>query len=171
MEKFDNVNLDFTSFYIEMKKALSIDTTIREFQNKIVHRILATNHLLFKMKISDYDLCTFCFSNSETIEHIFWDCMDIKNLWFRINSDLNLKEILGIEFDKLTILLGYTGDHDICKKSFNIFIVSVKYYIYKCKLGEKFPNYDSLKKDACSRCRIYKNINTKLNFEFIQYWD
>ena len=49
----------------------SIYTKLREFQYKIIHNYLPVNHNLFKWKVSDSNRCSYCFNESETIEHLF----------------------------------------------------------------------------------------------------
>ena len=64
------------------------DMILKEFQYKILHRYLAMNNLLYKMKKVDTNRCTFCNLYVETIIHIFYDCIESKNLWFMIQSVL-----------------------------------------------------------------------------------
>ena len=52
----------------------SIYTKLREFQYKIIHNYLPVNHNLFKWKVSDSNRCSYCFNESETIEHLFYSC-------------------------------------------------------------------------------------------------
>jgi hypothetical protein len=41
------------------------------FQYRIIHRILGTNSLLYKINQKPNDKCSFCLEEVETIEHIF----------------------------------------------------------------------------------------------------
>ena len=118
---------------------MATDVSLKAFQFKIIHRILATNRLLFKMKISNYDLCTFCTSASESISHLFWDCTIIKNLWFRVFEELKIREIfpLVVVNEKLIMFFGYKEDTVENTKLLNILIVMIKYFIYKASLDGK----------------------------------
>ena len=53
-------NNNFMMKYITNAFQYTDDTTLRWFQYRISHRILATNEYLFKIKIKDSKLCTFC---------------------------------------------------------------------------------------------------------------
>ncbi len=161
---------DLCEIYSVVHQSLSLNSTLKAFQFKILHRILATNRLLFKMNISAYDLCTFCMTHSESIEHLFWDCMDIKNIWFKLFDKLRLKDFLpNLKFDKKTILLGYTGDESINDiKCINLIIVIGKYYIYKEKLELKEPKFDNLFKYISYMTRIHTDINEKLHSPFMR---
>ena len=52
-------------------KSTSNDITLRWFHFRIIHRIIGTNNLLFKMRISDSNACTFCNNHPETVSHLF----------------------------------------------------------------------------------------------------
>ena len=47
-------------------------TRFREFQFKILHKMIATNSLLHKIKITDTNLCSFCLNFEETSIHLYW---------------------------------------------------------------------------------------------------
>lgn len=51
------------------------DTYLQWLQSRIIHRILGTNALLYKMNKCSSDLCTFCQGASEIIYHLFWDAV------------------------------------------------------------------------------------------------
>ena len=54
------------------------DSTVQWFQSRINHKILATNTLLYKMKLIEDPKCTFCTKRDETIEHLLWECECVK---------------------------------------------------------------------------------------------
>ena len=45
------------------------------FQFKLLHRRLATNDFLKRIKLRDNDFCNFCHIEEETLIHLFWNCM------------------------------------------------------------------------------------------------
>ena len=51
-----------------------IVTKIREFQYKVLNNIVFTNEKLFKFKILDSPLCSFCKREVESLEHLFYYC-------------------------------------------------------------------------------------------------
>ena len=166
--EFNNDDINFDDIYFTNFRALAKDSTLRAFQYKILNRILATNRLLFKMNISAYDLCTFCATHSESIEHLFWECMISKNVWFFIYEKLNLKNFIpDLVFDKKTILFGYLGDNQLWKQ-INLFIVIIKYYIYKARLDLKEPSVHDLKSYVSFLIRIHKEIYKELDFPFMR---
>ena len=59
---------------------LTKNTKLQWFQFRINHKILSTNSFLQKIKLKDTNICTFCRSETETIEHIVWDCEIVQAL-------------------------------------------------------------------------------------------
>ena len=55
----DTFHLDWEKIYLLPFKT-TLHTKLREFQYKILNRILYTNVMLFKFKIVDSPLCYFC---------------------------------------------------------------------------------------------------------------
>ena len=58
------------------------ETFIKSFQFKILNDILFTNHRLAEIGCVPSDLCAFCESESETINHLFYECsFDDSLIW------------------------------------------------------------------------------------------
>ena len=55
----ENFQLDWENIY-SLSFQTKLDTKLREFQYKVLHRICYTNKLLFKFRIVDSPLCYFC---------------------------------------------------------------------------------------------------------------
>ena len=62
------------------------ETKLRWFQYTILHRILTTNSVAYKLKFLDSEACTFCHKNKESIVHLFWECEIVRQFW---NAFLN----------------------------------------------------------------------------------
>mgnify|MGYP007040865691 CR=1 FL=1 len=58
---------------------LTRDPTLKWFQYRLHHIIIATNTLLTKNCIKNSDLCTFCNLHKETLMHLFCDCEIVKD--------------------------------------------------------------------------------------------
>ena len=50
----------------------TVDSKLRNFQYKLLMRIIPTNVLLFKYKIKSSNLWDFCNTNIESNKHLFW---------------------------------------------------------------------------------------------------
>ena len=97
------------------------ETKIQYLQFRFIHRILGTNKLLNRMKLTDNPLCSFCGLSEESIEHLFWDC-DIS-----ANFILDVEQrVLGSQFilSKSDIIFCYKF---WLKHPYNFLIFHMKY--------------------------------------------
>ena len=63
--------LDWKGIYSNVFRC-AIDTKTREFQYKILNRILPLNNFLFKIGKTNSPLCSFCQSSEENMSHFFF---------------------------------------------------------------------------------------------------
>ena len=65
----------------------TIDNRTRDFQYKLIHRIITTKSFLYIIGRSDDKdaLCSFCNEESETLEHLFFSCSIITKLRKKIH--------------------------------------------------------------------------------------
>ncbi len=102
VEEFPALNqIHFKNFYILPYKTVS-DSKIHVFQYKLLHRILACKHNLFKWKIIDNDKRTHC-NEIKTIEHLFYNCSQAKSFITQIEYWIN--RTYGKHFLLLTFYL------------------------------------------------------------------
>ena len=125
--------LDWEKIYLLPFKT-TLDTKLREFQYKILNRILYTNKMLFKFKKVDSPLCDFCEKELETIEHLFFHCTKVSTFWNDLKSVLDSFNIT-IRFDIMNVLFGIL-DTDNISILVNYIILESKYFIYRCKLNK-----------------------------------
>ena len=60
--------------YIVSPSEVAIGSRSREFEFKVLHRNLATNKFLHNIDLAPSFLCTFCKTESESIEHHLIEC-------------------------------------------------------------------------------------------------
>ena len=90
----DTVHLDWEKIYLLPSKG-TLHTRLREFQYKILNRILYTNEMLFKMKKFDSPWCYFCGAEQlETSEHFFFYCSKVRVFWDEVTVMLNSQGLL-----------------------------------------------------------------------------
>ena len=105
------------------------------FQYKILNRILATNSFLYKLKLKETNLCTFCNETKESIMHLFWECPVVRNFWIEIKNLYRETCNIELSLSASNIILG-SSIFDI---STNYFIILIKYFIYSCRLRASRP--------------------------------
>ena len=130
-----------------------LNTKLQTFQYKIYHRFLYTNSLLLKCKLSETQLCSFCFETKETLSHFFFECTFVHNLWLQFAEKVQSKCTIPVIISLEICLFGTLCDdyRDILNTCFLI----IRYYIYMCKLREEKPN---LKQCLCI-LEFYKNLD------------
>ena len=67
---------------------ITLDTKLREFHYKILHRICYTTVMLFKFGSSETPLCYFCNEELETLEHFLFHCKKVNTFWNELNTIL-----------------------------------------------------------------------------------
>ena len=65
--------VDWTKVYM-LPRQVTIESSLRSFQYKILNNILYLNEKLFKFKIAASQLCSLCKLHNETIIHLFTSC-------------------------------------------------------------------------------------------------
>ena len=119
-------------------KNLCKETKLREFQFKLIHRIIVTKKVLCRFGIKPDDDCLYC-GEKDSVDHSFKDCRFVISFdtevikWF--NARNNSKFNPTIE-EKLFGLDKSSYNKELVKK-FNYTMLFMRYYIYSCKLHDK----------------------------------
>ena len=83
----ETFQLDWERVY-SLPFKITLDTKLREFQYKILHRIRYTNVMLFKLGLAETPLCYFCNEELETLEHFLFHCEKVNTFWNELNTIL-----------------------------------------------------------------------------------
>ena len=147
------------------------ETKLQWLQLQIIHRIIPCNIFLFKIKVTDSPICSFCKEDLETIEHLFADCHIVKELWSNIEEWISNKFDRHISFDRKSILFGKFGNQNIYKCD-NLIILTIKQYIYTGKYLYQMKNcklsVETLKIVLIEKIRIQKLLLLK-NCRYDEY--
>jgi len=117
------------------------ETKLQSFQFKITHRIISCNKWLFNIKISDSETCSFCKSDTDTIQHFFLLCHNVNCFWVSFNNwwlrltEQNLINIAEPQKLQQSILLGFP-DHSEKIEVLNYCILLAKHFIYNRKMNK-----------------------------------
>lgn len=148
-------------------------TKYKWFQYRINHMILATNASLFKMGKKETDQCTFCNEQVETLEHIFWGCHKVNELWVFLNrwifEETNIEIPLNLEIVLFGSFEKNTQTHNVIR---NKILVLTKYYIYRTKLSSEELNNIGLKHYVVENLTLEKQIfsNNNSQDKLNKYW-
>ena len=69
------------------------DSKLLWLQFRVNHHIVVTNKFLFKIGKTESQLCTFCQTEIESIYHLFWDCIFVKQLIRDLKTVLDQNDI------------------------------------------------------------------------------
>ena len=166
----DVENLDWESIYL-LPRLCTLSTKLRNFQFKFLHRRIATNSFLFKIKLSESNLCCFCQSAQETLLHLFWECPITEAFWnsvqqFFVSVDLipasqalTLCQCLGLQGEKSALLLNHC-------------LLLSRFYIYSCKYKNIRPSSIEYVNQVRSNLKIEKHVSiiTGAQNAFEQKW-
>ena len=157
---------------IEWKKVhnlvfnISKNTYTQWFQTRIVHRILGTKSLLYKMNILQDNLCTFCKENEETIKHLFWDCCFTQRIVNYVVEFLCAHNVQKhSEISCKTMILGSTKSN---MTDINILMLELKKYIYLCQRKGIVPSIQGLTMNLTMSFKIQNNV--KCHETELQSW-
>ena len=80
---FLDISEEEWSVIFDLPFKVTKETKLQEFQWKISHNILYTNHVLFRMNPPRVksNQCTFCGKADETIIHLFVECEFSQSIW------------------------------------------------------------------------------------------
>ena len=104
------------------------------FNYKFLHRRLATNTFLKRIKVLEDDKCTFCHSELESLLHFyfFWQCEITQDFWISVFSWLKSCRIINI-FPQVYTALGLRPDRSKNNLQINFCLLLAKHYIWLCK--------------------------------------
>ena len=97
--KYSNIDIDWKSVY-SLPFRTTLESKLREFQFKILNRIVFTNGKLFRFGLAESPSCAFCQTEVESVEHLLFSCRVSSSFWKHVLSRLrdnnisvdNLKE-------------------------------------------------------------------------------
>ena len=113
----------------------TLSTKLREFQYKILNRILYTNDMIFKFKKIESPLCYFCENVIETIEHFLLLCPRVQVFWNEVCSTFGEKLKWSRSLHIKDIFFG-SQDLKTHNTLTNYIILESKYFLYRCKLNK-----------------------------------
>ena len=141
------------SFYV-IPLQCTREVRLREFQYKLIHRIIGVKDHLFKMRIVNENSCSFCKKNAETIEHLFVECDYSQDFWKQFTTYLKEKIQKQIILTKLDILFGVSkGDSMI-----NHMIILGKKHMFYRKRNNLLPSLDDFVSYLKNVIRLEKEI-------------
>ena len=140
---FENTHLDWKLIYSIPAKCCH-NTKMHWFQIRIVHRIIATNDLLLKMKLRQNNLCSFCNLDHEKIEHLFWHCHVVNQFWDSMEQWIFDKCHYMVNVNKHRAIFGIPST-SAAMQPLNYILILTRHYIYTCRINSSNLNIPAWK--------------------------
>ena len=131
------------------------------FQYRIIHRILGVQDNLYKMRISDTDICRLCGEQKETIIHLFSECSKSTTLWQNLISWINSAISMKIDLNKVDEILGY-AKVDGKFWPLNLILLVTRHYIFTCARDDQRLNIYHLQ-NLIKKIYIEQETLSKIN--------
>ena len=138
-----------------------VDNKLIELQYKILHRIIATNKLLHKMGKIPTSTCDFCYMYVDTIEHLFFDCINVKNFWFQMMDKFNVFQNHHVTITCKDVLLYVDLYDDDLNEIINILCLYGKKFIMLCKARKSPPTVTEFVAYMMKQLAVVIQVNCK----------
>ena len=139
----------------------SVDTNIRSFQYKFLHRIISTNEFLFKIGVKSSPLCNFCDTHPQTMVHLFLKCVFVISFWNDLNVWLTQIKIRRVYLSDVEICFGVTLSNNL--SLINTIVLHAKKYIFSCNYWNRRPHFLCFKQDLVRLEKIERCIAFRKN--------
>ena len=139
---------------------VSSEPYVTAFQYKVLNSILFTNTKLFKIGFITEDKSSFWKSESETLSHLFFDCIKTKTFWRDFESYFYS---LSKEFVHLILKDVIVGIINTKCPLLNYLLLIVKIYLWDCRRTQILPNITGFKLKVKNKFETEKYVCTKNN--------
>ena len=112
-----------------------------ELQFKILHDYVLTNKRLYKMNMIETSTCNYCDMYVQDIYHLLYDCFEVRNFWFELQSWYNRLNGCNYNFLKYDVFFGHMSKNENVDK----LIFVAKYFIVTWKYKNEVPKVSSFK--------------------------
>ena len=161
-------NFTWNPFYKIVRKCTE-DTRLIWFQSRIIYRILGTKKYLVKCKIKTNPTCSFCNLEEESIEHLFYHCSIVKQIWNELENWINTKCSLRLTLNITDIIFGKPGTEN---SVINLILLVVKYLLFSLSFNNKRPSIDQVK-SYLHAYYLTEKMRFKINMkeeQFLKKW-
>lgn len=114
---------------------------VKETHFKIINKMYPVSDFLKRRFKFEVDLCYFCNSEEETVEHLFYSCPVSQSFWSDIENWVSLK-MSGIPSFELHHIMYYMDTLDVSVSDIiNIVLLLGKYHIHCAKWRNYKPSF------------------------------
>ena len=166
-EKKVNYDINWKECFRKVQKIQEI--SLKWFQLKIIHRIVATNIVLKEIGVVNDILCTFCKNSRDSIEHMFWRCDISQRFWTAVQALINetCTAACNVMFTECLILFG-TQENFKSDTVLDFILFFAKKYLYSCRFDKTDPCICVFKKKLHARYTVEEH-NARIQFRMTEF--
>lgn len=131
---------------------VTISTKLRDFQYRLLHNLIVTNHNLKVWGNREDDLCSFCESAKEHTLHLFIRCPEVAKVWDVLHSwmlaRIGNQEMTQLDWSEKSIMLNQV--HCSFGHVVNAIVLIAKQYFYRTRCLSAMPVFEALYKEILS---------------------
>ena len=101
-QEFNLKDSHWKNIYNNLHSA-SVSNKVKELNFKILHGYVATNLYLYTIHVIESPRCNFCQLYRQSARHLFVECLETKNLWFRVSDHVKEKYDIELIFNPRSI--------------------------------------------------------------------
>ena len=162
---FDDFSVKFRALYMITNQA-----KLRSFQYRLLHRAVVLNDRLFRWKIVESNVCTFCKKHKENIYHFFWECEIAQTTWMWVRDICkNIREgECAISYENIVMNCIHTNPAHV----YNFVLLVAKQYLYatRCKKEPPVKKILENKVEMCRRYELYYAIQQNTVDKHVKKW-
>ena len=129
------------------------DTKLSWLQYRVLYRILGTKCILYKMHLTNDNLCSFCAEHRETVYHLFWECRHVSQIWESLSLWFN-RHLENVNYDFSLFHVIFCHENNIV----NILLCVVKSFIFAQRNKNTVPNVVCVQKEIQQYITIQRKI-------------
>uniref|UniRef100_A0A3B3H9P1 Reverse transcriptase domain-containing protein n=1 Tax=Oryzias latipes TaxID=8090 RepID=A0A3B3H9P1_ORYLA len=121
----------------------------KEIHFKIMNAVYPCKELLHIRFGFPENNCSFCDTNIETLDHLFFECMYVYSFWedFFFWCSSKFPFPISIHLQKHSILFGVVSGDNLFDLTFNTLLISGKFFIHKCRFLKNKPLFNTFFKE------------------------
>ena len=150
-----NLSEEETRKAFVLAKSVALETFVQCFQFKILNDILFLNTRVAKIGRIQSDLCSFCQTSPETLEHFFYRCSLSTKFWTKFEKFWLTVAREQIKLDYINIISGILDQRS---NLLNYFIILGKLHLWNCRKNKQIPLFLSFEDVVKRKYEIEKLI-------------
>ena len=151
---------------LKCKFLLINDNRIKQFNFKLLHRILPSKDNLYKWRIINDNLCDSC-GIPETTFHFLLSCKKIKAYWKIVSRMLMYTFNVNIDINEKNIFLGYNFENSKMKLV-NLVLIFAQFIIYRNYIRDNNQDRKHRTHALYLLRELKSEIRSYFNFKFNQ---